>query len=242
MPSLEGKPIMALDTVGYESAQDNDQAGSWLSTPGDYQDLVSALSTSDPRLRHRDPKALAQQIPWNHARARVVTLTVRPEDGTFGAATELRSAASLERHLASLDANPPPSPSPSPRRNVHILEGLNPAFVSVLGNRFGLDPAMFLEHERVVVMNRRGTGQSDGTALPSVTRARDFVCLRYYELLAFDKPLESFRLVCGDTGRHIGVCWSEGNFTEVGIIRRKCTLWTRDNADGGWDCKFFFYF
>lgn len=244
----------------------------WLAADGSaYQTLVADLTVSDPRLRRRDPKAVARHIPWKDARVRLVLLESRDDDpvengaaekplaggaGAFGDPLEFTSAKSLEDYLSRPGTRRANGQSPMPstegppgkgRRRVFILEGLSPSFISVLGEHFALDPSLFLEHERVVVMNRKGNGESDGIQLPSVVRERQrtgpgdrrgtgHITLQYFEPLIFNIPPDSFRFVCADTGRHIGVCWSEGDFTEVGIVRRKCTLWEWENEDGGWDC------
>ena len=46
-----------------------------------------------------------------------------------------------------------------------------------------------------------------------------------------------FRNLCDVSGRHVAVTKVIGKFSEVGIARRKCTLWSRENDHGGWDCK-----
>lgn len=207
------------------------RGGNWLAAEGEYRDFVESLSVSDPRLRNRDPKAIAQKIPWEDRDVRVVTLELAKDD-SFGRAVEIRDSASLSRHLGGGDRQPG-------ARTVYVLEGLGPGFIAVLGRHFALHPSIFLEHERCIVMNRRSQGESDGMPLPSVLLTREHVEMKYFELLRLDRPPESFRLVCGRTGRHIGVARAESTFTDTGIVRRKCSLWSRTTAQGGWECETF---
>ena len=235
---------------------------SWLAD-GEYQRLVDALTASDPRLRRRDPKAVSQRIEWTDRGARVVLLEATGA-GTMRRAEEFGDAASLAAHLArraaedaDAAARRPGSPGRAPgtpaddtappRRSVYVLEGLGPGFVDALGRHFGLHPAVFAEHERVVVHNQTQAGESDGPALPSSLRGRRHLALRYYEVLAFSEAPRSFRWVCADTGRHVGVSrdlrWETNQkeeidrFLDVGIVRRKCGVWHRVRRDGGWDCR-----
>jgi hypothetical protein len=124
------------------------------------------------------------------------------------------------------------------KSRVLILEGMNPKFVSVLGKHFSLHPSFFVEHERVVVMNKRAESESDGFPLPSVLRNRDHLVMKYFEPMEFNEAPSSFRLVCASSGRHIGVSRDYGQFSDIGIVRRKCTVASKmRELNGGWDCK-----
>ncbi|KAH8671428.1 hypothetical protein BX600DRAFT_434535 [Xylariales sp. PMI_506] len=215
------------------------QDGAWLAADGIYQDHINALCGSDPRLRHRDPKSDTQKTPWEDADARVVVLELEDND-RFGDAVQFVNPNKLDAYLSYDEIHDRAAEntiaSSWPRRRVMILEGLNPNFISVLGEHFSLHPSLFIEHERVVVMNRKGLGENDGMPLPSVAGRRDHMVMKYFEPTVFSEPPSGFRLVCGSTGRHIGVSREYGEFSEVGIVRRKCSVWTRESKDGSWDC------
>jgi len=174
---------------------------------------------------------------------------------------DFRDASDLAAHLegradASAAVNAAGSTEPaSPgrtsgagRRRVYVLEGLGPGFVDALGRHFGLHPSVFVEHERVVVHNQTHAGESDGLPLPSCLRSRRHLALRYFEVMAFSEAPRSFRWVCADTGRHVGVSrdlrWETNQkddidrFLDVGIVRRKCGIWHTTREDGGWDCAY----
>ncbi len=202
----------------------------WLTGHSSYQAFVSSLSTADPRLSHRDPKAVAQKIPWLDY-GRVVSLEAG-DDNSFGEVNSFSDPGSLESHLAKQGSR-------VGKRVVYIMEGLGPGFVGVLGHHFQLHPSVFIDHERVVVMNQTWQGESDGVPLVSLLQGRDHVRLKYFEPLQFSKPPTSFRLACGHTGRHIGVSRSDDKFTDVGVVRRKCTMWNRRTEGGGWECAYY---
>jgi hypothetical protein len=210
---------------------------SWLVAEGPYQDQANALCGRDPRLRRRDPKAVAQKTPWPDAKAWATVLEMDAENKSADAVQrrEFLDAKDLDLHLDNHDLG-----SARGKGRVIILEGINPKFIAVLGRHFKMHPSIFVEHERVVVMNRNAHGESDGMPLPSVTRSRDHRTLKYYEPLEFSSMAPtSFRWVCGTTGRHIGVSRLDGRLTPVGVVRRKCSVWSRMRAaanGGGWDC------
>ncbi|KAF6811156.1 hypothetical protein CMUS01_13325 [Colletotrichum musicola] len=209
--------------------------GSWLAD-GEYLDFVQSLCYSDPRLRQRDPKANTQRIPFTDDNVRVVKLNLK--NGTFARTAEFDEPAGLEAHFCS-------TASQRGRQNVYVVEGLGPGFASVLGERFSLHPSFFVEHERVVVHSLGWAGESDGVQLPSVIRSRGHLEMKYYEVVTFDRRPTSFRWVCAATGRHIGVSrdfrWDNSpdeidNWLDVGVVRRKCGVWSRRTEGGGWDC------
>jgi hypothetical protein len=72
--------------------------------------------------------------------------------------------------------------------------------------------------------------------LPSAVCGRDHVSLKYNEPLLFSPPPTGFRNLCDVSGRHIMVTRIMGEFSGVGIARRKCTFWSRKTEAGGWDC------
>lgn len=214
--------------------------GHWLAG-GPYGEIVKDLCASDPRLFQRDPKTHAVRAPYTDSSVRVSLVEAQP-DGAFLTTAHFTDPPSLATHLASIS-----TAKPRGRRAVYILEGLGPTFASLLGAHFSLHPSFFVEHERVVVHDISRRGANDGVPLPSVMRARDHLRMRYHEVMAFDTEPRTFRWACGVTGKHIGVSrelkWDgspdEGDrFLDVGMVVRKCGVWTRTNADGGWDCEF----
>jgi len=213
--------------------------GRWLAT-GAYRDTVRSLTESDPRLRQRDPRAKTQKITYSDLGVRASVLEGQA-NGMFKTTAQFHNAAVLQAHLQRESLR-----TGSSQKRVYIVEGLGPDFVGVLGRHFSIHPSMFVEHERVVIHDMGWQGENDGLPLPSVLRTRTHLEMRYFEVMAFDRRPASFRWVCADTGRHIGVSrelkWDESQddvdqFLDVGVVGRKCGIWSRKRASGGWDCR-----
>lgn len=249
---------LELDTQSYNSpycnsthlADEDGEDGAlaaqhWLAAEGPYRDYVTSLQGADPRLRQRDPKAKAQNTPWLDAQTRVAVLDFEADSAAFSEPVYFTGAQSqaLGDFLAAGPAPPSDSETraqervPKDRRRVVILEGLSPTFIALLGQHFGLHPSIFIEHERVLVMNMNAGGESDGLPLPSCLRLRDHMVMKYHEPMELDPIPSSFRLSCGSSGRHIATSRFNGVFSKVGIVRRKCSWWSKTREDGrGWEC------
>ncbi|PKS05754.1 hypothetical protein jhhlp_007583 [Lomentospora prolificans] len=212
--------------------------GHWLAA-GDYQHTVNRLCASDPRLRLRDPKTLNLHVPFTDDHVRVSVLEAQ-EDNSFLTQARFTTPESLQDHFSSSECSRPG------RKAVYILEGMGPGFVSVMGQHFSLHPSIFVEQERVVVHDISWRGANDGVPLPSSLRGgRAHLRMRYHEVMSFDVAPRSFRWACGVTGKHIGVSrelkWGDtvddgDQFLDVGMIVRKCGVWSRRKEGGGWDC------
>jgi hypothetical protein len=171
-------------------------------------------------------------VPWQRAKPSVVAIHLN-QNGCFGPATEHLDPNMLQAyfHQDSRSNNPP-------QGSVYILEALSPAFITVLGSHFQLHPALFADHERLVPFNNRVTGEYGGLPfLPSAIHGRDYVSLKYHEPLLLSTLPTGFRNLCDVSGRHIAVTRILGNFSNVGVARRKCTVWQRKTEVGRWDCE-----
>lgn len=219
--------------VSLDPEMGEDRLGDWLSAPGEYQDLVHRLCAADPRLRRRDPKADRQKTPWPNQTARLVALEMG-SDGAFSKPTE-HDPQSLKEYLN----NQVISSNVEHGSRLFILEGLRPEFIAAFGNHFKMHPSLFTEHERVVVMAPSALMEDDAVVLPGMTGNREHYILKYYEPLHLPEKVHSiFRMCCAVSGRHIGITRARGFFSEVGILRRKCSIRRRKRVQGlGWDCK-----
>ncbi|KAK0724321.1 hypothetical protein B0H67DRAFT_598002 [Lasiosphaeris hirsuta] len=101
------------------------------------------------------------------------------------------------------------SPSPDGRRII-IVEGQPPVYIDAMVVHFGMHPAFFSNHERV---------RAPDVELPSIVK-------------------EHFRVFCAESGRPVGATRVLGEFTDTGILQRKCSVWRRQRPGegGGWDC------
>jgi len=208
----------------------------WLSAPGDYQDLIHKLSALDPRLRSRCNKNIHQNIPWPNPNARLVVLESSDGGVNFGPPVH-HAPASLMSYLAA--APEPKKGAGAGVSRVFILEGLHPEYIAVLGGHFRMHPSVFVDQERTVVISPFMHQSSDFFTLPAAARTAQHYTMKYYELVGLPPHVLNFRTCCAETGRHIGLTRAKGEFMDVGIVRRKCTVWRQrdvNSPDGRWDC------
>jgi hypothetical protein len=207
----------------------------WLSAPGPYRGLVKELFTCDPRLRQQDPRKGRQGnvYPTVCSPPNVLAMQLRP-DGTWCEPVRIYEGSALDNHLSNVASR-----RATVQRWVYILEGLGPDFVRSFGTHFGLHPGIFVDQERVTVFdNHPRVGENDSGPLPSTLCTREHISLKYYETLyLFPKP-ESYRIYCAATGRQIAASRATGDFSDVGITRRKVTFWSKVGKSGSWNCKF----
>ena len=171
-------------------------------------------------------------LPWARARPRVVTIYL-DTDGSLSPATEYHDASVLHAYLLENTCS-----DALCRRSIYILEALSPEFITFFESYFQLHPNFFKDHERHVALYNRATGEAVGVPLlPSANYGRNYVSLKYHEPLLMNPLPTGFQNLCDVSGRHVAVTKVIGKFSEVGIARRKCTLWSRENDHGGWDCK-----
>ncbi|KAK0642141.1 hypothetical protein B0T16DRAFT_335285 [Cercophora newfieldiana] len=204
----------------------------WLSAPGEYQDIVSTLCASDPRLRSRCSKNIRQNIPWPNPNARLVVLENdgRGDEGKPFKSPVEHAPKSLRGYL---DDHPTPQPG---HGRVFILEGLNSDFIAVLGAHFKMHPSLFIDQERTVVISPHSQQSSDFFTLPGTARSAPHFTMKYFEVVSLPQEVLSFRMCCAETGRHIGMTRIKGELLKEGVVRRKCTIWNQGYSDGRWDC------
>jgi len=102
-----------------------------------------------------------------------------------------------------------------------------------------------MNHERTVVFTSDPTKVSDSLGLPSLLDPNKTFQLKYYEIRQFELDKKSSWnpvAECAETCRHIGVTktrpyygYENPGISPVGIVRRKCAFWSRNNSNGGWD-------
>jgi hypothetical protein len=171
-------------------------------------------------------------LPWSQARPHL-TIVHLDACGVPGQAEECVDPNILREYLRRLQQS-----EPTPRRSIYILEALSKDFVTVLQDHFQTRPIVFQDHEKHVALYQRTTGEAVGVPLlPSANYGRDYVSLKYHEPLVFSPEPTGYRNICDTSGRHISVTRVMGKFSEVGVARRKCTLWSRETESGGWDCE-----
>ena len=194
-------------------------------------------STGYPNLQlndlgHCNPRPTSAWHPWHRARPKVVALHLEP-NGSFGSATEYSDPTILQDHFDKHK-----DIGATPRRSVYILEALRRNLATVFQAHFQLQPAVFEDHDRLIALDNRATGEGGGIPfLPSAIRSRDYISFKYHEPIVLSPLPTGFRNLCDVSGRHIAVTRFMGEFSEVAVARRKCTFWSRKTEGGGWDCK-----
>ena len=205
----------------------------WLAPEGPYRALAQSLRAADPRLGHRDVDSEKNGVPWPGVNPKALVLRCKAVGGFMDPSTYTNAEALRE-------ALSPAKPSGPKCRTVVILEGLSPEFIEVLGIHYGIHPAMFAEHERSHLTKacRRLEPAAD-LPLPASVCTRDYVALAYAELVRLPYLRNGgFRAYCAATDRHVGVTRAIGKVQDVGMARRKCAVWHRQNTEqDSWDCK-----
>lgn len=223
---------MLSDNHRHTPKQNVSNQGDWLSAPGEYRDLIQQLCASDPKLRRGDPKVAGKNIPWSSAPGKVVMLAGQANVTGFEQPVTYGNSQALEEYLDSR--------SPDNLNRIYLLKGQNPDLIASLGGYFRMHPSFFLDHEKVDVMAQGAAKESDIMALPSMALNQEHFCIKYFELLSLPTSLRgTFGLRCATSGRHIGVTRIMGSFLDVGVVRRKCSIWRRRRSEpgGAWDCK-----
>jgi hypothetical protein len=220
-----------MDNTNNSSSRDRD--GEWLTNNKQYQRFVKRLCGSDPRLRQRDPKATARSqwpIPGNGT---VVVLESSP-DGSYREPVRNPDLASLGAYLIAT------TPCQAKSRII-ILEAMDQDFIGLLGAHFSIPPALFAQHDRVTPPSIDSTLENDSIALPTSTFTQEHVILPYAETICLTGNIDGMnKIVCAETGRLISATRTLGEFSNVYISSRKCSVWRRRRGGGdteGWDCK-----
>ncbi|KAI1408325.1 hypothetical protein F5Y13DRAFT_204860 [Hypoxylon sp. FL1857] len=208
-----------MPSTGYEGH------GTWLASKGAYQDRSRASCYSDPRLKYRENNATLHQIPWPNRSPRIKAMKYA-NDGFAKTVADIHPTK-LDGFIRECRGQQHSEAEGS----LYIIESLDPDVIATLGHHFDIDPTVFMEQNTF----RSGTRVS---ILPSLQRATGCLRLTYTELLALPpQALNNFHLLCSDSGRHIRVSRSYGQFSRVGMVLCKCSVLTRKRPSGnGWDC------
>ncbi|KAK3897244.1 hypothetical protein C8A05DRAFT_48065 [Staphylotrichum tortipilum] len=191
-----------------------------------------SLSYCDPRLKNsvfslsRAPNKASpgkKWTPWRKARPRVLALHLNL-DGSCKPSVEYADASLLATHLKQQAYN-------------YLLESLSRDFIDVFGEHLQLHPSVFMDLEKLAPVGDHFIREGGGLPfLPSAVHGREHVSIKYHEPRELSRLPTDFRNICDTSGRTIAVTRLMGEFTNVGICRRKCTFWAKGDASGGWTC------
>jgi hypothetical protein len=216
------------DTHDAVSIRQKVRPSDWLCAPGRYQDYVASLCSLNPTLETEDRSNT--WAPLKHRKARISILEVR-EDGQ-PSRTNFESPIELQHYYSQPETA---NAAKVPRRRIHILEGLNLEFISILGNQFSIDPAFFVDQERTSIYEINHEGVRMLGNMPSSSDPKNQFLMKYFEvrhlsarLKPTDKPL------CGHTGKLIVVQHGCSKFGTIDIVHRATSIWIQENGES-WD-------
>ncbi|KAK3370833.1 hypothetical protein B0T24DRAFT_627165 [Lasiosphaeria ovina] len=208
-----------------------DRSGEWLTGNEEYQRFIKRLCGFDPRLRQRDPKATSRS-PWppRPGNGKVAVIESSP-DGAYRGPIYFHDPAGFKTYLRGTpcEAN----------SCVIILEAMDRDFIGLLGAHFSIPPALFAQHDRVTPPSIDSSLENDSIALPTSTATQEHVILPYAEPICLEGNIHGKnKIVCAETGRLISATRTLGEFSNVYISSRKCSVWRRRRAgdERGWDC------
>lgn len=215
--------------LGQPAAED----GRWLSAEGLYRNYIAAYCELNPNLRTPDSKN--RWSPLRNCQARVTMLEL--EQGKRAHRCDFQSAAELSTHLRHSSRA-----IGAQNCRIYIMEGLAPDFIGALGDHFLMDPTFFMAQERTTRWGLSFEGSKNTPELPSLMDSEKIFAMKYYEPRNF-REIKTFSMWCAVTSRNISVTRNTRpdlynlKYEPVGIVHRKCSLWSRKLDKKGWDGK-----
>lgn len=204
-----------------------------IAPPGRYGELLIDLCESDPRLRGRSKIITSQRLIPVSRSMRVILLEFEEGSDAVQMQHIFMSPERLLDHFNQEQNN-------GTRRltnAVYLVEGVNQSVIDILGQQFDMHPSIFMEYENVA--QGAAHDYSPAALLASALATRSYLCMNYEELVRLpDEACGKNSLRCTRTGRKIRVTRLNGEFDNVGMLRRKCIHWARIRPEnGGWDSK-----
>ena len=217
--------------------------GDHLSSEGLYSESVKAMCVRNPALRWGHIEYTA--TPAEYGKATVLELSgshpLHANRKDFAGSKELSSYLKLNKVCSG--------------RRVLLLEGVARTYVEVLGSHFNMDPRFFASHKRPNTCELAQVEVERTANLPSLNNPGKSFMIRYPELRYF--PLNDHGLTQIDDQyvkdldgiRRIDIARRTreinklkdlrlGAFSNVGVVGRAASYWSRKDKDGGWDGKY----
>jgi len=198
-------------------------------TTGPYLDFIAERCSSDPGLKTADPKNIDHPIKPGNA---TVVLLEQDHGSLNFSSKEFKSSSDLQSYFSN---EPKLQPNPT-RRRIYLVEGLAQDYVSVLGSHFFMDPSFFMRQERTCIWSNTFTPVADSLPQPSLLEPERSFLIDYCELRQFSEVMANTAVFCKRTGRHVGMTPARHmEKSTTGILRRKCSFWSRESEGGEWD-------
>lgn len=215
--------------------------GDHLSSEGLYLKSVKAMCARNPTLRWGHIEYAA--TPSEYGKATVLQLS-----GAHPLHAKRQDFKSSQELCTYLKANTVRS-----GRRVVLLEGVARNYVEVLGSHFNIDPRFFASQKHPDSWEFAQVELERTDNLPSLNNPRRSFMIRYPELRYFKHrngltQLDSQYVKDLDGIRHIDIARKTreinklkdlrtGEFSNVGVVGRAASYWSRKFEDGGWDGK-----
>ncbi|KAF1810841.1 hypothetical protein P152DRAFT_450828 [Eremomyces bilateralis CBS 781.70] len=215
-----------------------------------YFNHVKSVSDQFPRLRYLAEFMEASTVPKKSASLPPLEIMerqsrVKVAHIDFTAPNRMvQHALESREQLASL-LQTSIQPTTSKRNCLFIVEDLSQAVIELFGTAFDIDPTFFRGHLEDHTWFNIKDDWVEMPELESQARQRSFVNLRYMQPRFFDNPDESQRAKeqAGEWNilRRIDLeaqvrsgakAWWEPSPHQVGLLRRKISIWSREDKSG----------
>lgn len=210
--------------------------GTGVAALGDYQKTLERLTAKYPNLANNDYKIWAQ--PGEFASPPRLACFQFSTNATAPKAPVTTLFNGLDEVKLFLNQLPIANTSSSPIRQIFLLEGLHPSYVTELGQKLEVDPRVWLRHQRVAVWEKAVFNAGNSPRLPTVSAEEGSFCLDYCQLMHLNVTSQDFTLRCAENERHIASSRqgqvSGREFDGIGMVHRKISFWSHKLDNGGW--------
>ena len=215
--------------------------GSQLAASGPYQDEIERLISNYPVLKygedfqtdssHFHSRSRTALYDFSAARSLPDPLVVE----SSGEPSHQTQQTDVQKLNALLHINDN-EPNQTSKKQLLVLEGLQPDFVAEIGHAWKVDPRIFLYHQHNGLWNMEQEGATR-FLLPSSMAPQSKFSIQYQEMRYFAAELPSDILRAADNYRNIGTTSIGRKRDQAGILSRKVSYWARKRPKGGWQGK-----
>ena len=220
--------ILPLSEPRRQSQNSNRLPDSGLFGDGTYSKDVDRLKEKFPLLRFRDFNLYNSLEDKALRRTRAAKFRFR-NDSTV----ERMDFPTLETLRQSFSTVETLSSSSEPCRELYMVEGLDPQYVSVLGDALQVDPNVFMRHERTVLWQYLHES-AIVPQLPSLIDSNKSFTLDYCELVHFLQPFEHYAVRTAENERLVDATRIDNNWNKVGVVQRRASFCARHLKSKGW--------
>ena len=213
--------------------------GSQLAAPGDYRCQIERIISNYPILRYGEDFETDSSKFHRRSRAAFYDFSnakSMPEPSVIESPPAAQQQAERQQVIKKLKdllhVNGQGVDRES-KKELLVLEGLQPDFVAEIGHAWQIDPRIILSHQ----LNGLWNMEQDGATrfhLPSSMDPKSKFSIQYQELRYFGDEVPSDLLRAADNYRNIGTTSVGRRRDQVGVLSRKVSYWARTRKQGGW--------